>query len=1465
MFNTYNNNQSSTYIESMTTKINCLLSDPITKTTISENLKDLSITYIGDISGNKGRSKGWKAYKQLCGLMNEPITLKYHDKSTSKTITMILTVILTSLNMQTPSPKQDNSMIITNESTEQVNGKYIYTDTSGTKRGFNTIKEIAEYLNMGRTTLTKKMKSGELNIVKTDYKKPRKPHINPTKTGKRKRKVPKNKYIYQEPMHEWKELDPEKTKPRERDTKHFNEYVHKALKRYTGERKEENTDEREKLSTKLDRLMTTYNPDLEPDPIMKVTKTKPTIIEVQNNQEVPIETILSTEVLHESSEEEEDSESEEENDPLDQGGYVSSEEEEDESIEGEITEEQFMKMERKAERKELSKLEYYEKYSYDPWESCDESDEIPDRTPSSSDFISSEEEEDSEEPDEEELQYIKRQSSTNVDRIINKYTGERKEVPVPEEQEDLCTKLDRLMTTFDPDLELDPIVKVPKERPIIDTPDEDLDMFMGTWDPNDTSKYQEKTGGGSNTDSEIQNNTDKYEWTMNMVIDDAFYPLDLHRYYMNTASQGPSCSKLTMEEIIWDYIDYRSDWDTRKYLSELEEIDLGSTHESRIEGLSKYRLRINYKYIDPVDNEVKMIKIRPKKLALDDIIHVGYESGQLFDTSGLIDITPYALENMKEVIYEHKWHRIKGKDPKEPWKYLRARRKRDHKGACIMEVLKYLKENPEFVYDLEIDYTDDPEYIMSTKPWENEEINEHSKTQSTDSTGVKCVYREDVIRKYRQKEAPDKPLDEEVLEREYSTKENQVLSTEETPEVPKIDDQSTDEEEDIPDIPDEVLEEPTEQQEAASTEEEEEPSTNEDTAIEILNHTRPFRNAPLTATEAEIVRRMDGETGPPAHRRIERRTLHIPGLEVPSEVRIIEKEVDTAKGKVSRVYVFGTKAGRSWEDTFTNIPLQLDGIPNQIGDLLEDREIDMNIFEPKQKNRFTPLVPKKPHQVPKQRTKPRRFSRQKDETIEQILFDQNSDCDTDTEETTEYGGPDLYPEVEKITEKEWDELELKDKYEPEPVPTVFNEFVTETLEEDEWGVYYTNQHKNGSEGYNEGDEYGGRGLWWAPEHDKVRYSLELLKRLRGDNIGKGSAFSSEFNMTPHVFIKILEDIPNPFSWVDVFNTYRDHGFDDPYWLGFGHKSGLFPQEPERWTEADGRVVFEIVGVINKTSKEYKWLERYKVGTMNLWYIIKKVIDLRGGDSEWVPLKTEGRTLRVYEDKWQDVCEKHGLKYQKLVPYTHTIITKNGFERAITNPSKIPKVSWEKEATIEKFKRGTVICNRQMHTWEEEHVQIRRYDDHNLYKHHGAKWYQEMAQPKENRQVFEYNMRRLKLNGYVEHDVPVSSNVSSAPPGWKDPDLLPPDQARRKRDPIDPETGTYYEPPDIERVGVTKNPLRRFKPLRPAKVPTRYIEQTYNTLANPNEVHRDERVTYEPNLEDLTEPWREVRIHKPYNE
>ncbi len=215
------------------------------------------------------------------------------------------------------------------------------------------------------------------------------------------------------------------------------------------------------------------------------------------------------------------------------------------------------------------------------------------------------------------------------------------------------------------------------------------------------------------------------------------------------------------------------------------------------------------------------------------------------------------------------------------------------------------------------------------------------------------------------------------------------------------------------------------------------------------------------------------------------------------------------------------------------------------------------------------------------------------------------------------------------------------------------------------------------ENITEEPNYEKRDIKFKYHHDSYKYNCDQMSKLKG-------IFKEKFVEIPdNVLLKILKEIPNPFTWKDVFEAYNKYHFND-VWLGFGYCTGTFDLVRDRWTINDWKLVSVIFTELDIIAREYEWKGSSK---LSIWYILKKIQDLQNKDTSWIPVKSSKTILRKYEKKWKDICDWFGWKYNKLPPYVYTAITKTGKDRTLKEYNKIPPVKWEKEKIINTLKKN----------------------------------------------------------------------------------------------------------------------------------------------------------------------------------
>lgn len=169
-------------------------------------------------------------------------------------------------------------------------------------------------------------------------------------------------------------------------------------------------------------------------------------------------------------------------------------------------------------------------------------------------------------------------------------------------------------------------------------------------------------------------------------------------------------------------------------------------------------------------------------------------------------------------------------------------------------------------------------------------------------------------------------------------------------------------------------------------------------------------------------------------------------------------------------------------------------------------------------------------------------------------------------------------------------------------------------------------------------------LIWNRDYDKQRWILDTLNYLNGEH-------NDCFNDL--VWMEVLEDIPNPCTWYQVYHVFHTYRLTD-FWTCFPSYVSL----PIHISRKVLRLVLEYSDL---------GYTRYRISFMYLFYKFTQMEDERNGtcNSLYIPLKGTKPWLKKTDEWWQTICEQKEWAYY---------------------PSKTHKITWDKTHIVSSLKR-----------------------------------------------------------------------------------------------------------------------------------------------------------------------------------
>lgn len=134
----------------------------------------------------------------------------------------------------------------------------------------------------------------------------------------------------------------------------------------------------------------------------------------------------------------------------------------------------------------------------------------------------------------------------------------------------------------------------------------------------------------------------------------------------------------------------------------------------------------------------------------------------------------------------------------------------------------------------------------------------------------------------------------------------------------------------------------------------------------------------------------------------------------------------------------------------------------------------------------------------------------------------------------------------------------------------------------------------------------------------------------------------------HDIINHIKDNRQPMSWKEIFEMYKKI-----YRLGTTNiflihcnVLGIWVD----WLPCDKQMLKYLDYMFHIYKDEFKWTVKYQ---LNMWYLVYKIIQLRYGIVELVPLKLMPGTIKRLEIKWKQICNYENWLFMPYEEYKFT--------------------------------------------------------------------------------------------------------------------------------------------------------------------------------------------------------------------
>lgn len=143
---------------------------------------------------------------------------------------------------------------------------------------------------------------------------------------------------------------------------------------------------------------------------------------------------------------------------------------------------------------------------------------------------------------------------------------------------------------------------------------------------------------------------------------------------------------------------------------------------------------------------------------------------------------------------------------------------------------------------------------------------------------------------------------------------------------------------------------------------------------------------------------------------------------------------------------------------------------------------------------------------------------------------------------------------------------------------------------------------------------------WERTYDRNKWKNYGLQTMNGENNEK---------LSDQIWYDILKDIPNPFTWHQVYKVFQTHSCKD-YWTAFGSYIGL--PNP-----LNHKILTYVDKYINHARTKYR---------VNYMYFAFKFVQMfKPGEEKYIPIKQSKKWMADTDEWWREVCESDGLHFE----------------------------------------------------------------------------------------------------------------------------------------------------------------------------------------------------------------------------
>ncbi|ETO12467.1 hypothetical protein RFI_24911 [Reticulomyxa filosa] len=157
------------------------------------------------------------------------------------------------------------------------------------------------------------------------------------------------------------------------------------------------------------------------------------------------------------------------------------------------------------------------------------------------------------------------------------------------------------------------------------------------------------------------------------------------------------------------------------------------------------------------------------------------------------------------------------------------------------------------------------------------------------------------------------------------------------------------------------------------------------------------------------------------------------------------------------------------------------------------------------------------------------------------------------------------------------------------------------------------------------------------EYAKPAFYLPMVYVRKQYFMKKIREWTDPMPIQTNIMCIMLERVPCPCSWKNIFDAFKAdkrHRKDFTYFLHF-------LGEELDYTDEDAMRCDMVDNSFDELKEKFKWTIKKK---FNIYYLLYKIIQMRGGKTYLVPNKLSKSALDKYDVLWAQVCEAFGWQF-----------------------------------------------------------------------------------------------------------------------------------------------------------------------------------------------------------------------------